>query len=91
MANIVSGFRISNALVGRIKGLTERLATIDSLTIITKVTRSAVMRMAILEGLKYFEAHYELSGDSTAAASGASEGATPVAGRGSASRPARPA
>ena len=76
MANIVSGFRISNALVVRITGLTERLATIDSLTIITKVTRSVVMRMAILEGLKTFEAHYELNADSTAAASGASEGAT---------------
>ena len=71
MANIVSAFRMSKPFVVRITELTERLATIKSLTIITKVTCSVVMRMAILEGLRTFEAHYELNADSTTTASGA--------------------
>ena len=76
MANVVSAFRISRKLMERLSALTEKLAAVDELAIIARVTRSVVMRMALLAGIKRLEKHYKLTGGMPAKASGESRGAT---------------
>ncbi len=62
MANLISGFRISERLLERVHTLTEHLAQVDHIAIITQVSRSVVMRIALLEGLVSWEANYGLEG-----------------------------